>query len=201
MEAICTELGSTHLLHDNRIRKRLILSTGEGKYVVPLPIKRWNPVADFFKNHLTAVIRPVYTQYKEKYIGANIAYVIEFIGENDHEEVVLVRKDDYKVKKFRTFNLTKESLETKETLENFLTENIHNENLSCKNFTVIDTEPSKERLAENYSIEPIEMPKHNHFQYHVLGKFITWKSNRRLKVENAKLRQDAGNPSSEHSKQ
>lgn len=186
-----------HLLQDKKIRKRLVLSTGEGKYVVPLPIKRWNPVTDFFKNHLTAIIRPVHTQYKEKYIGANIAYIIEFIGENDHEEVVLVRKDDYKVKKFRAFNLTKESLETKETLENFLTEHIHNGNLSCKKFTVIDTEPSKARLAEDYSLKPIEIPKHNRFQYHVLGKFITWKSNRHLKIENAKLKQDPINPSSE----
>ena len=111
------------ILADTKIRKRLVISTSDGKYVVPSPLKRWRPVSDFFANHMTEIIHPVRTSHKEQDIGSNIEYVVEFVSAADDEEIVLVRHDDFlRTRKFRTFALTKESLESKDALEVFLKE-------------------------------------------------------------------------------
>jgi hypothetical protein len=43
------------LLNNRTVRKQLVLSTADGKYQVPSSIRRWSPVGDFFRNHLTAL--------------------------------------------------------------------------------------------------------------------------------------------------
>lgn len=51
------------ILNEPKAKKCLVLSTADGKYVVPSSIRRWSPVGDFFRNHLTAVVRPVRAVY------------------------------------------------------------------------------------------------------------------------------------------
>src|SRR5258708_3289836 len=103
-----------------KAKNRLVLSTSEGKYKVPSSMRRWSPIGDFFRNHLTAVIKPVQSVYKNKYIGANVAYVVEIFGQNGDDEIVRLQLRDFELKVFRKFSLTQEALSSKENLEALL---------------------------------------------------------------------------------
>jgi hypothetical protein len=183
------------LLNDRTVRKRLVLSTSDGKYQVPSSIRRWSPVDDYFRNQLTKVIRPVYTIHKNTYLGGNIAYVVEFVGKEGEEEIVPIHPKDYELKIFRNFSLTKDSLSTKEALEQLLQKQIDEGNLPSKRFVVYDMQAWREKAHEFYSrATTIEATYCSALEYYVVGKLLTtytiWKSKR----ENAlrKRRQKTG---------
>lgn len=177
------------LLKDTKVKKQLVLSTSDGKYKVPTNLRRWNPVWEFFQNHMTAVVRPVQSQFKEIGIGGNIKYVLEIMGENNKEEIIPIHPGDYQIKKFRDFNLTKEALESKEALELFLEGQVQIGKLSCKKYVVHDLRAWRERVHEFYTGETINAESVNWFQYRILGTVFTKYSDWKLKRENAKRSQ------------
>lgn len=174
------------LLKDQKVPKRLVLSTSEGKYVVPSRIRRWNPVGDFFRNHLTAVVRPVRTVFKDKHVGGNIRYVIEFFGHEGPREIVLIHPEDYRLKIFRTFSLTRESLESVESLKAYLQAKTDKGLLSAKSFSVHDVDAWRQRTSEFYDGELLEAEYFGPFKYHVVGRILTRISDRELEKQNAK---------------
>lgn len=174
------------LLRNPTVSKRLVLSTSEGKYVVPSAIRQWSPIGDFFRNHMTAIVRPVQAMYKDKYIGGNVKYVIEFIGDNGQSEIVPIHPNDYQLKMFRKFSLTLESLESLTTLSDYLGEQQRNGKLVCRSFTVLDMDSWRERANEFYSEKRIHAEYIGFFTYHVFGRVATRLADRKLRIENAK---------------
>jgi hypothetical protein len=170
------------LFNDRTVRKQLVLSTSDGKYRVPSSIRRWSPVSDFFDNHLTAVIRPVYSTHKDKYLGGNMAYVVE-LGQAGEEEIVPIHPKDYELKIFKNFSLTKDSLSSKQALEQFLQKQMDEGNLPCKRYVVHDLQTWRGNAHKFYSrATTIEAKYCNAFQYYIMGKILTryadWKLNR-----------------------
>lgn len=133
------------LLGDHKIRKKLILSTSDGKYVVPSSLRHWNPVGEFFKNHLTATLRPVRLTHKGKDIGGNIKYIIEFIPHEGEPEVVPIHPRDYELKIFRTFSLTRDALQSATALEEYLRTKSEEGVLKCNSFKVHDIDAWRSR--------------------------------------------------------
>jgi hypothetical protein len=171
------------LLRDRRVKKRLVLSTSDGQYRVPSSIRRWSPVGDFFKNHLTGVIRPVYSIHKDKYVGGNIAFVIEIVALGGDEEIVLIHPRDYELRRFRNFQLTRDSLSSKKALEELLQKQMDEGNLPCKSYVVYDLQAWREKAHEFYSgARTIQAQYYGAFQYYVLGRlrsrYDDWKLNR-----------------------
>jgi hypothetical protein len=176
------------LLEDPKVPKRLVLSTSDGKYVVPSNIRRWSPIGDFFRNHMTAIVRPIRTVYKDTYVGGNIKYVIEFVGKNGAAEVVPIHPEAFRGKMFHTFSLTRESLETVESLNSYLTEQVEAGRLVGKTFVVHDVDAWHQRASEFYTGQPLEAEYYGLFKYHVVGRLLTKISDWKLKKENAKRR-------------
>ncbi|SET69776.1 hypothetical protein SAMN05216412_11326 [Nitrosospira multiformis] len=176
------------LLDDDSVKKRLVLSTSDGKYIIPSGIPRWNPISDFFRNHMTAVVRPVHITYNGKYVGENIKYVIEICGENEETEVLLIHPNDFNIKKFRNFSLTRESLESVALLNDHLEEQIRNGRLICKSFKVHDVNEWRQRVTEFYTAQTIDARYYGLLRYHIVGRLLTLYSDRKLKAENAKRR-------------
>lgn len=181
------KINMNSVLKEKKAKKQLVLSTSDGKYKVPASIYRWNPVWEFFQNHMTAIVRPVTSTFKDIGLGGNIKYILEIIGENDKDEIIPIHPNDYQIMKFRHFNLTKESLESKETLEQFIEEQMQLGKLLCKKYVVHDLREWRERVHEFYSGETIDAEFINWFQYRVIGKISTKYSDWTLKKENAKL--------------
>jgi len=182
-------IGLNSLLTDHKIPKRLVLSTSEGKYLVPKTIRRWDPIADFFRNHMTAVIKPVRVSYKGKDIGANVRFVVEFLGEEEQSEITFIHPDDYRLKKFNSFQLTKESLESAQSLEVFLREQRDAGKLVCREFKIHTLDAWRQRTAEHYSDRTIEAKYVGFLRYHALGRIATLLSDRQLAKQNAKRRE------------
>jgi hypothetical protein len=108
------------LLDRKRVKRQLVLSTSDGRYNVKSHINHWDPIIDFFKNYMTAVIRPMRSTFKGKSYGGNAKYIVEFKIEPGKEEVVAIYPRDHEIKRFKDFRLTKESLDSKDSLEEFL---------------------------------------------------------------------------------
>ena len=172
-------------LFDNlKVKKQIILSTSDGKYVVRTWIKRWDPVYDFFKNHITAVIRPQRATYKGKSYGINAKYLIDIKTENNKEEIIPIYPHDYEIKKFIKFRLTKESIESKELLEEHLNNQIKKGLLSCKEIKVYDMKTWLEKIYDRQNNRIINAEYYDWFTYNVVGPVLTKLSNIRLRQKN-----------------
>jgi hypothetical protein len=171
-----------NLLADERAKKKLVLSTSEGKYEVPSIMRRWSPNLEFFRNYMTAIAYPVRSSHKGKDIGGNIKYVVEFIPEKGEEEIVLIHPRDYQLKKFRGFSLTQESLSSKKALKDFFQKTKEEGKLRSKEIIVHELEEWRDKAHNFYRGQTIQTEYVSAFQYYVVGrihsKYSNWKTNR-----------------------
>lgn len=172
------------LFDDKRAKKRIVLSTSDGKYVVTKTPKRWSPVRDFFSNHMTATIRPVRSTYKTMAIGGRVLYVVDVVPSNGEPEIIPIHPRDYEVKRFRNFRLTKESLATADALKQFLEEQLYAGTLVCRSFEVVDIASWRKRERDFYNGSPIKAHYAGYLAYKVLGRIATEISDRKLRKQN-----------------
>lgn len=176
------------LLDSKEARSQIVLSTSHGKYVVKEWIKRWDPIGDFFKNHMTALIHPMRSTYKNKCFGSEVKYIVDVKTEDGREETIPIYPRDYEIRKFRKFRLTRESLESKDSLEEYLLEQVFNGALNCTDITVHDIEAWRnEHYSDDYK-KVIEAKYYNWFMYFVVGGLLTKLSDMRLYFVNRKHR-------------
>lgn len=152
------------LFNNRKIKKRIVLSTSDGKYVVTSWIKRWDPVYDFFSNHLTAAVHPRRTTYKGKSYGINAKYIVELKTENGKEEVIAIYPRDYEIKKFRRFRLTKDALVSKDALETYLYDQVGKGLFNCVEITVHDMGAW---FSEAYEMESKETIKAKYYGWFI----------------------------------
>ena len=161
------------LLNSNKVRRRLVLSTSQGRYDVSGYVGRWDPVIDYFRNHLTAVIRPLRSTFEGKAYGSGTKYIVRFRSKGREDEVVPIYARDFEVKKFRTFQLTEQSLTSRQALEEFLLEEAISGRLQCTDVEVFDLEQWRAEAYKNEPSEVFNAAPRNWFMYHVVGWAIT----------------------------
>lgn len=159
-----------HLLDNTKVRKRLVLSTADGKYVVKDWIRTWNPIMLFFKNNAAAVITPYRSGFRGKAYGENALYVIEFVRADGATEVVPVYRGDDRIQKFRQFRLTPESLASAVKLEEYLLEQAVAGLVQCKDVKVHDLATWREEAYKDFAGDPLVLPVNTWFRYHVMGR-------------------------------
>lgn len=177
----------TKLLEDKKIKQNIVLSTSEGKYKVKGVKGRWSPINKMFKNHMTIIINPIRIIYKEKSYGSNTQYILDIKNTEDRDEVIPIYPGDYQLKKFINFQLTKECLESKKNLEDFLTHEKSLGHIMCKKFKVIDVKEAYKLDENNHYTEIPEMPYVNWFSYYILGRIATIYEDYKLNQENKKI--------------
>lgn len=179
------------LFDDKRAQKRIVLSTSDGKYVVNKWPKRWTPVRDFFRNHMTAVVRPVSSTYKGKPIGGTVPYAVEIVSPQGTSEVIALHKDDFQLQRFKNFRLTKESLGSAEALRVFLQEQVEAGMLVCSSFEVADIAAWRAKERNHYKGTPIKAQYAGFLTYRVLGRLFTIRSDRNIARDNRRRREQA----------
>jgi len=179
------KLGS--LLGNDKVKKALILSTSSGKHVVRKRISRWNPVHLFFANHLTGIVHPMRATYNGKSYGGNAIYLIEFKFPDKAEQVIPIYPTDCEIRKFTDFQLTGESLKSKEALESYLDQKKSEGVIMASSITVYDLKISREKRMADRVVKTFEAHPSGFFTYHILGRVYTWWSNRKMRLENRKL--------------
>jgi hypothetical protein len=176
------------LFDSKKVKSNIILSTSEGKYVVKDWINRWDPISDFFDNHMTALIHPMRSTYKNKCFGSRAKYILDIKTADGSEEVIAIYPRDFETCKFNGFQLTIDCLETKESLETFLLEKAIDGSFKCNDFIVQDIEAWRnKRYSDNYD-EVIEAEYVNWFMYNVVGKVYSKLSDIKLSFQNWRLR-------------
>lgn len=175
------------LLANPKLKKRLVLSTSDGKYTVPRSIGSWNPVVEFFDNHLTGILQPVPSRYKGTDLGSNIKYVVEVTDQLDKVQIVPVGRADHDIGVFQNFRLTKESLASKADLELFLLDRQIDGKLNVKDFCVHDIDIWRDQRHRDYGEEVVKIDFDSFLRYHLIGRWFTYRQNRDVRQKNKLL--------------
>ncbi|HPD82739.1 MAG: hypothetical protein R3D88_04505 [Alphaproteobacteria bacterium] len=176
------------LFKDQKAKRQIILSTSEGKYVVKSWIKHWNPTYDFFRNHMTTTILPMRSLYKGKAYGENVKYIIDLKIKKGREEIIPIYPREYEFKWAQELGITKDSLESKDSLETILREKIKSGILGCEDIEVLDIESWRnKKYSEKYE-NIISAKYYSWFYYKVIGRLATLLDDYKLKRENKKAR-------------
>jgi hypothetical protein len=138
-----------HLFDNKSLKRCLVLSTADGKYIVKSFLTPWMPFHVSFHNYFTAIVRPIRLVYKGKAYGSNAKFIVEFKTENGEEEIVAIYQDDCERRKFYNFMLTKESLTSKEALEEFLYDKVSEDKLICSDIVVYELDEWRNNDFEN----------------------------------------------------
>lgn len=174
------------LLDSKKVKTNLVLSTSHGKYVVKEWIDRWDPVFDFFNNHMTASIIPMRPKEGVGYYGSDVKYLAKLHTEDGYKKTVPIYANDYNYPRFDTFRLTEESLSSCETLQEFLIDQAINGKLQCVDVEVIDaSQLRKDNYGHDFD-KSFEAKYYSWFFYVVIGKLLTIWSNIRLYFINRK---------------
>lgn len=176
------------LLTTRKLTARIVLSTSLGKYVVNKPIKRWDPVFDFFKNHFTAYVIPMYPKEKIGHYGSEFKYLVKMTMQDGYKNTQPIYADDYTKPRFAKFMLTKDSLSSRDSLEEYLTNQAINGNLNCLNVEVIDAVEARRKNYGDFYDDVFEAKRINKLYYVVIGRLLTMLSNLFIHFENIKSR-------------
>ena len=170
---------------DNRTpkrRKSIVLATSDGRYVVRNPVKRWSPVGLFFRNHLTAVIRPVTVKYKDQFIDPRAKFVV-ILKYRDDEQILMIGSDEYRYRRFKNLQFTESNLESVESVKEFFETQRSKANIRFDSIEVMS--PSKWiEIPEGV----LQAPEIGWLEYNVMGLIKTWISDRRLDYANRSRR-------------
>ncbi|AZA83743.1 hypothetical protein C1637_14120 [Chryseobacterium lactis] len=168
-------------------KRKVILSTTEGKYIVKTNTKRWSVDSLFFTNYTTAVIQPCRLSYKDKNYGSNTLFLLILKNNGQEDYVKPILKNDYKRKVFVKFDLTEESIDNKENFVHFIQSQIDSGNLSYDSFDVLDfgkrVESIREEYHEDISIQPL-----SYLKYYINGRVITFIENLKIRRTNNRRR-------------
>lgn len=169
--------------------RRLILSTSHGRYIVTDYVREWHPISDFFRNHLTAVITPRRSRFEGKAYGSGTKFVVKFKMANGETDTVGIHEGDYRLKRFREFRLTAESLKSRDALHEYLLSEAIDGRIKCADIEVFDIEYWRGRHYEGVTDGPtIEAAPRSWFAYHVLGWLTTRWSDLQLSLKNRAAR-------------
>jgi len=175
------QIGS--LLKNPKVRKRLVLATSDGRYVVRKGMKHWDPIDDFFRNHLTEIAQPMRISFKGRSYGSNAIYVVEIKLDDGGEQVIPIYPRDWQSRRFRAFALTEESLESKTALETLLNSERDAGNLPVRSIEVHDCREMRDGAFENDFKDVVEAQPVSWLEYRLLGPILTCRSNRKLRKE------------------
>lgn len=171
----------------NYKKRKVILSTTDGKYVVNANTKRWDIIPKYFKNLMTAIIDPIRTGYKGKKYGANVKFLVVLKDDENKETVIPLHQGDHRFRVFVNFKLTEECLVSMENLKIFLKKQKKLGKLTYKDLKIIDFEKHYNDIRSQYGNDIIKAKYVSFFKYEILGRLGTILEDRRLK----KLNRDA----------
>jgi hypothetical protein len=176
------------LLEDKKAKKRIVLSTSEGKYVVPKQVKRWSPIGEYFRNHLTGIIQTVRVTHRGESVGGNINFIVDIFRKDGETETIQLMKSDYQLKRFKNFNLTKECLVSKNSLQIFLEKKLE-EGLLTPDSTikVYNFEEDLESIKKPYSGTPFTAKRWGAAYYYIFGSLYTWYSDYKMSRDNKRI--------------
>ena len=156
-----------------RPRKRLILSTAQGRYSVKKSLDRWDPGQDLLSNHRTGFFRPLRSTVSGERYGSRTEYLVQLTTHGGQEEAIPIYPWDYRFSKFQRFNLTQASLRSRDALETFLRARVETGELPCSDLRVLDLAKMRRAMYETQNKHRVEVTHQGWFAYYVVGRLTT----------------------------
>lgn len=183
----------SQLFANEKISKKIILSTNQGKVVVSPFKKGWSPISDYFNNYGTVIINPIryysdnsiYGRKGKEKEQTNPAIDYSTYGNQTLYLVIIKRKHfglvtypiwkDAKVQYFSDIDFTEESLENKDSLKKFLLKAKANNKIDFETIdTIVDFQSYVNSIRKKYSTSPILLEAENWYTYHITDKIQTY---------------------------
>lgn len=154
------------LIKDSKVKKRIVLSTSQGRYVVKDWIKKWDPVIEQLQGKMTLGIHPVRYDNKLGHYGLNIKYAVKLINEDGKSIIKPIRLIDIDRPKFDEFRLTKNALSSKDNLAEFINSKIDEGIAKFTLVEVIDIEAVRlESINNGYSFNRQTLQYYGWFEH------------------------------------
>ena len=178
----------TGVFANSRARRRVVLATSSGRYYAKAIIDTQDPVGDMFlKNYASGVVHPIRLTYRGKGYGSHVRYIVTFEYTDQEDEIVPLYPDDHRIMKFRHFQLTECSMQSRDNLEAFFRKQISKGNLVCDSFNVFDAASSRAELISEYP-DVLHIPSYGWFRYNVIfGAWTKWEQIYK-KIKNRRFR-------------
>ena len=179
----------TGFLEHEKTRRRIVLTTSQGRYYPKRGTKTFDdPFLDtILRNFTTGVVRPERLPYKGHSYGSEAKYIVTLSNADGREEVIPIYPGDYEIRRFHNFALTREAIESQQSLDGFLQEQMAAGKLSCLSIDVIDLEARRQDVFKDYS-ETKTLTPQGWFSNKVIGrgwtlweKFILARKNRKVR--------------------
>jgi hypothetical protein len=167
------------LLRDRKAKKAIVLSTSSGKHEVTGNIMKWDAMVDFFKNYFTVVIKPMRLYHRGVSYGSNVRYLVDITRNDETHQVISIQEDDYMLKKFESFQLTKEALRDTGSLKEFFEEQKRLGTLGYESLRIIDFQKELQAAYNYPNLKTIESERYGTWKYRFLGGLITKRERRK----------------------
>jgi len=177
-----------NLFLDNKIKRRIILSTSTGKYEIKVNINSWDPIHDFFKNYYTEIIYASRVLYEGRCYGDNVKFIVKLNYENEKTEIATFSNEKILNYKFRKFDFTREALESKDSLTVFLEKQKEIGNLTYESIEIIDFRAELDLRKKLYDKEPIKAEVLNWYEYNIKARFFSFLENYSIDQHNKEPR-------------
>ena len=143
----------TGFLGDKKSRQRIVLTTSQGRYYPRRGTKTFDdPFFDTLRRNITTgVVHPERLTHKGHSYGSEAKFVVTFSDAEGKEEVVPIYPRDYEISKFRHFTLTREAIESQQSLEEFLKNQVAAGNLSYHSLSIVDLDAIRQDVFKDYS--------------------------------------------------
>lgn len=154
-------------------KHKVVLSTSDGRREIKEFINKWDTLSELRKNHLAAVIRPIRATFRDRCYGSKVKFIIEFELRDGGEQIVPIYPWDQGTIKFGNIGLTRESLDSRESLEKLIEEHIENGSLTCTSAKVHDMEEFRRETFRDFDRIVIDGESPGWFAYYVKGRINT----------------------------
>ena len=181
----------SNFLFNGKIKKTIVLETNQGKLIVA-PIKRgWDPVADYFRNYGTVIVRPI-RHYSERSVYGNnrrddfnpaISY--DSYGSKTLYLVRVKRKEfglktypimeGAKVQYFADVEFPSEALENSDVLKEFLVAERSKGTIEFEKIDdILDFRAHVGKIREQFPPSNRSLKAEGWFEYHITDRWQTY---------------------------
>jgi hypothetical protein len=177
-----------NLFDDGYRRNRLVLGTTDGKLIVRDPIPIWNPIHDWFKNHLQITAQIHRTNFRGRAYGENIIYLVELYKDDTLTQSIPIYPREFSYKWFRDLGGVEDSLSSVENMTTLFDAAIEDGKINVDRAAIINAVDLRhKRLDSNFESikrEPIVAKPSSWFFVNITGRLATLYNSRQLRRKN-----------------
>lgn len=172
-------------------RISIVLSTSEGKYVVPNTLPWWAPWMEQNRHAHVISLYPVRLNRDGIEIGHKTRYLVEILQDDGRERKIAINESGQSLEEFVKFDIPIEELSTSRNFAEFLQARKDAGDWDCRKFNVVDVDELRSGISNLYGQEWYHVVKIGWWKHFVSGWLSACKENRQFRRAMRDLAKDA----------